>query len=250
MALFKADAIVIRSREYGEADRLITLFSRDKGKLEAVAKGVRKPKSKQRGGTQLFTYADFLLYKGKSLDTVSQVHPLESFLHIWDNFDRTIAASGMAEVLDVATPREQTEPGLFTLTLSFFFLLKHVDPYIAQAAYTLRLLDNQGYLPELNYCRECGRDIGGQQGFLSAAAGGLFCQKCRNNDEKTKALNAGSLALIRRLHEAEIDRLNRLRWNRKMRAEILNSLCFYCEEIFERKLQAWRSGTELVLNQP
>lgn len=247
MALYKADAIVIRSREYGEADRLITLFSREKGKLEAVAKGVRKPKSKQRGGTQLFTYADFLLYKGKSLDTVSQVHPLENFLHLWDDFDRTIAASGMAELLDIATPREQTEPNLFTLTLSFFFLLKHVDPYIAQAAYTLRLLNNQGYLPGLNYCKECGRDTGGEQVFLSAAAGGLLCPKCSNN-QKTISLSAGSVALIGKLQEADLDRLNRLRWNRKMRAEILNSLCFYCEEIFERKLQSWRSASKLALN--
>jgi DNA repair protein RecO (recombination protein O) len=60
VAVYSADAIVIRSREYGESDRLITLFSREMGKIEAIAKGVRKPKSTQRGGTQLFTYSDLL----------------------------------------------------------------------------------------------------------------------------------------------------------------------------------------------
>lgn len=121
MAVYQADAIVIRSREYGESDRLITLFSREKGKLEAVAKGVRKPKSTQRGGTQLFTYADFLLYRGKTLDTVNQAQPRENFIHLWDDFDRTITASAMVELLDISTVREQPDPELFTLTLSFLF---------------------------------------------------------------------------------------------------------------------------------
>lgn len=244
MAVYKADAIVIRSREYGEADKLLTLFSRERGKLEAVAKGVRKPKSTQRGGTQLFTYADFLLHKGKSLDTVSQVQPRESFIHLWDDFDRTVAASGIAELLDISTTREQPEPQLFTLTLGFLFLLKHVDPYIAQAAYALRLLDIQGYLPGLNNCVECGGAIGGEHVFLSAEAGGLLCTRCKNN-EVVRMLNAGGLALIRRLKTVDLDKLDRFRWNKKMRLDILETLCYYCEAKFERKLQAWRTGSEL-----
>ena len=244
MAVYKADAIVIRTREYNEADKLITLFSREYGKLEAVAKGVRKPKSKQRGGTQLFTYADFLLYKGKSLDTVSQVHPRESFIHLWEDFDRTIAASGIAELLDISTTREQPEPELFTLTLGFLFLLKHVDPYIAQASFALRLLKIQGYLPELDDCVECGATISGQQAFLNAEVGGLLCSRCRNN-EVVRALNAGALALMRALNSTEFDKLDRFRWNKKMRLEILESLCYYCENKFERKLLAWRSGHDI-----
>lgn len=246
MAVYKADAIVIRSREYGESDKLITLFSRERGKLEAVAKGVRKPKSTQRGGTQLFTYADFLLYKGKTLDTVNQVHPRESFIHLWEDFDRTIAASGIAELLDISTTREQPEPELFTLTLGFLFLLKYVDPYIAQAAYALRLLKIQGYLPELDDCVECGGTVLGEQAFLSTEAGGLLCVRCKNNEIVT-SLNAGSLALMRGLNTVELDKLDRFRWNKKMRLEILGSICYYCENKFQRKLLAWRSGSEMAV---
>lgn len=244
MAVYNADAIVIRSREYGESDRLITLFSRELGKLEAVAKGVRKPKSTQRGGTQLFTYADFLLYKGKTLDTVSQAQPRENFLHLWDDFDRTIAASGMAELLDIATTREHPEPELFTLTLSFLFLLKHLDPYIAQAAYTLRLFDIQGYLPGMDKCLECGRDLLLGQIFLSVEAGGFVCSACKNN-KLVSVLNPGSFALLKQLHKVDLTKLDRLRWNNKMREEILGSLGSFGEEKFERKLQSWRQGREL-----
>lgn len=244
MAVYSADAIVIRSREYGEADRLITLFSRDKGKIEAVAKGVRKPKSTQRGGTQLFTYADFLLYRGKTLDTVNQAQPRESFSHLWDDFDRTIAASGMAELLDISTVKEQPEPELFTLTLGFFFLLKYVDPYLAQAAYALRLMQQQGYLPVLDRCAECGKTLAGAQAFLNAEIGGLLCSACKNN-KIVKSLNPGSIALMRQLSKVDLDKLDRLRWNKKTREEILGGLCVFCEERLERKLQAWRQGSEL-----
>jgi len=244
MAVYSADAIVIRSREYGESDRLLTLFSREKGKIDAVAKGVRKPKSKQRGGTQLFTYADFLLYKGKTLDTVNQVQPRESFIHLWDDFDRTIAASGIAELLDISTIKEQPEPELFTLTLSFLFLLKHVDPYLAQAAYALRLMHLQGYLPALTECAECGKALYREQAFLSAEAGGLLCGLCKNN-QVVRALNPGSLALMHQLYRSELGKLDRLRWNKKTREEILGSLCPFCEEKFERKLKAWRQGSQL-----
>jgi DNA repair protein RecO (recombination protein O) len=243
VAVYKADALVIRSREYGEADRLITLFSREYGKLEAIAKGVRKPKSTQRGGTQLFTYGEFLLYRGKTLDTVNQAQPRESFSHLWNDFDRTIAASGIAELLDISTTREQPEPELFTLTLSFLFLLKYLDPYLAQVAYALRLIDLQGYLPTMEECLGCGKDLTGEQVFLSSEAGGFLCSLCKNN-RLVRTLSPGSLALMRQLYQGELGKLDRLRWNKKMREEILGSLCFFCEEKFERKLQAWRQGSE------
>lgn len=211
VAVYKADALVIRSREYGEADRLVTLFSRENGKLEAVAKGVRKPKSSQRAGVQLFTYADFLLHRGKTLDTVCQAQPRESFPHLWDDFDRTIGATGMVELLDISTAREQAEPELFFLTLSFLFLIKDTDPYLAMAAYTLRLLRLQGHLPALE-----------------------------GEKEQIGLLTAGSIAFVKQLAKTDVDKIDRLRWHVKMREEILDSLCFFCEEKFERKLKSWR----------
>ncbi|RNC29877.1 MAG: DNA repair protein RecO [Candidatus Dichloromethanomonas elyunquensis] len=245
MAVYSTDAIVIRSREYGESDRLITLFSREKGKIEAIAKGARKPRSTQRGGTQLFTYADFLLYRGKNLDTVSQAQPKESFIHLWNDFDRTIAASGMVELLDTAAPKEQPEPELFTLTLSFLFLLRHVDPYIAQAAFALRLMHSAGYLPALDECGDCGKSLRGEQAFISAEAGGLVCATCKNN-RAVKALNPGSVALMHQLYKADLGMLDRLRWNKKVREEILGGLCFFCEHRLEKRLHAWRQGSEFI----
>ena len=247
MAVYKADAIVIRSREYGEADRLITLFAREKGKIAALAKGVRKPTSSQRGGTQLFTYADFLLYQGKSLDTITQAQPRESFLHIWNDFDRTLAASGMVELLDISTTDKQPEPGLFTLTLSFLFMLKFLDPYIALAGYALKLLELQGFLPPLDSCNNCGRDLAEEQVFFSIDSG-FLCALCQDK-QAVKSLCPGSIAFMKQLTKVAPTKLDRLRWQQRIKEEILSSLRFFCEAKFERKLQAWRQIDELFKRQ-
>ncbi|ADY56704.1 DNA replication and repair protein RecO [Syntrophobotulus glycolicus DSM 8271] len=244
MAFYHADAIVIRTREYGEADKLLTLFAREKGKLEVIAKGARKPASKQRGGTQLFTYADFLIYKGKTLDLINQVHPKESFGHIWKDFDRNIAGTAMAELLDAATIREQPEPQVFVLFLSFLFLLEGIDPYLAQAAFSLRLMRLLGYLPDIGACLDCGESSPEKQYVLDAETGGILCLPCLGTRQGS-GLGAGSLALMRQLLKTDLEKLDRLRWNSKMKEEVLQGLCFYCEGRFGRRLKAWRQGRQL-----
>ncbi|TGE32553.1 DNA repair protein RecO [Desulfosporosinus sp. Sb-LF] len=241
MAVYHADALVIRSREFGESDRVLTLFSREMGKLQAVAKGVRKPKSRQRAGVQLFTYADFLIHRGKTLDTVSQCSPKESFAHLWNDLDRSFSATGIAELLDISTIPGQPNGELFALTLTCFFLMEHFDPSLVLAAYALRLMTLLGYQPRLGVCAECGRDVNGDRLFFSADAGGTLCGNCREN-YSGRWVRAGSLAFMRQLIRADITKIDRLRWNTWMRQEILETLRLYLEHKFERPLKSWRMG--------
>jgi len=238
LAVFQADALVIRSREYGESDRLLTLFSREHGKLHAVAKGVRKPKSRQRGGTQLFTYADFLLHKGKTLHTVTQASPKESFRHIWDDFERNLAASAMAELLDCATVEGEAYPELFALTLNSFYLLASVEPALLQYAYALRLLDILGYRPELHCCVRCGSPVAGERVALSVDLGGAVCGQCREGIA-VKELPAGSVAFMRQLLGGDLAKLQRLRWNVRMKHDLGLFIQAFCEAKFEHALKSW-----------
>jgi DNA repair protein RecO (recombination protein O) len=247
LSVYQADALVIRSREYGESDRLLTLFSREQGKLHAVAKGVRKPKSRQRAGAQLFTYADFLLYHGRSLDTVNQASPKESFSHIWGDLDNSLAASAIAELLDMGTVQGQPYPELFTLTLSSFYLLEHLDPALLQSAYALRLLTYLGYRPKLSECAVCGRPIRGIRIYLSPEEGGVVCSECLGTNARLgRWLQAGSLAFMRQLLTVDVTKLDRLRWNEGMKKEILTSLQFHCEQIFNHRLKSWSMGNRLA----
>lgn len=247
MGVYHADALVIRSREYGESDRLLTLFSREYGKIQAVAKGVRKPKSRQRGGAQLFTYAEYLLYKGRSLDTVNQASPKDSFPHLWSDFDKSMAATAIAELLDCSTIPGQPYPELFTLTYTCFFLLEHSEPSLVQSAYTLKLLNHLGHCPRLMECAECGGKVQGDRFWFSPEAGGVVCTECKKESlTPGKWVRAGSIAFMRQLLQGELGKLDRLRWNEWMKKEILHILQFYSEQTFDKRLKSWSMGSRLV----
>lgn len=249
MGVYHADALVIRSREYGESDRLLTLFSREHGKIQAVAKGVRKPKSRQRAGAQLFTYAEYLLHKGKTLDTVNQVSPKESFPHLWTDLEMSMSATAIAELLDLATIPGQPHPELFTLTFSSLFLMETCDPAMVQCAYTLKLMNYLGYRPRFTECTECGQKVQGERLLFSPEAGGVVCRQCQTQASSPfvgRWVSGGSLGLMSRLLQGELDKLNRLRWNQWSKKEILDTLLYFCEHTLEKSLKTWSMGSRLV----
>lgn len=249
MGVYHADALVIRSREYGESDRLLTLFSREYGKIQAVAKGVRKPKSRQRAGAQLFTYAEYLLHKGKSLDTVNQVSPRESFPHLWTDLDMSMAATAIAELLDLATLPGQPHPELFTLTFSSLFLVESCDPALVQCTYALKLMNYLGYRPRLRSCAECGQRVQGERLLFSPDAGGVVCRQCQtqgNSFAVGRWVSGGSLGLMRQLLQGELEKLNRLRWNQWSKKEILEASQYFCEQTLDKPLRSWSMGNRLV----
>jgi DNA repair protein RecO (recombination protein O) len=209
LAVYQADALVLRGREYGETDRLLTLFAREQGKIEAVAKGARRPVSKQRGGAQLFTYADFLLYGRRAPAIVRQAQPRETFNHLWGDWEKSRGAAIMAEFLDAATPWGEPAPELFRLTLTGFFLLADLPPDLLVTAYALKVLKNQGYWAD-----------GAEEGA---------------------PLKAGSRAMVRRLLLTPPRQLSRLRWSKEMQAEIEGFVRAWAEERLERRLIAWNT---------
>ncbi|MDR3270023.1 MAG: DNA repair protein RecO [Peptococcaceae bacterium] len=245
--LYHADAIVIRSREFGESDRLITLFSRERGRIEAVAKGARKPKSRQRAGVQLFTYADYLIYRGRNLDTVNQVSPKESFPHLWANLEQTLSAAGMAELLEHATIVHQPQGELFTLTITCFYLLEQMSPSLLLAAYALRLTTVLGIIPVLDCCVVCGSRLEAslERYIFDVSAGGAVCLHCRSGSRHL-SLRAGSLAFMRRLLISDLRQLDRLRCPAWMLQEILDTLQAFCEHTFEKPLKSWKIGNRMI----
>jgi len=249
VGVYHADALVIRSREYGESDRLLTLFSREYGKIQAVAKGVRKPKSRQRAGAQLFTYAEYLLHKGKSLDTVNQASPKESFPHLWTDLEMSMAATAMAELLDLATLLGQPHTELFTLTFSSLFLVESCEPSLVQCAYALKLMNYLGYRPRFIDCAECGQRVQGERLLFSPNTGGVVCRQCQTQGSPLivgRWVSGGSLGLMRQLLQGELEKLNRLRWNQWSKKEILDTSQYFCEQTLDKQLRSWSMGSRLV----
>jgi DNA repair protein RecO (recombination protein O) len=118
MGIYKAEAIVLRSMVYKEADRILTLFTREEGKVSAIARGVRKTTSRLRGAVQLFSHTHLVLYSGRSLDTVSQGDAEEHFSYLEQDLERFSTASYCAELVDRLTQAREQQPKVFFLLLS------------------------------------------------------------------------------------------------------------------------------------
>lgn len=209
MGLYKAEGVVLRTRNLGEADKIVTVFTESRGKVEAVARGVRRPRSRLLGPTQLFTYGRFLFFEGKNLDTLSQGEIVDSFRPLREDLDRMAHASYAAELVDRSTEAADRHEGLFSLLVAVLRLLAVGDQLpLVMRYFELHLLEELGYRPHLGGCLRCGAP---QAPLFSIEMGGLLCENCRGADAAATYLGEEALNALRYLQRADPGRLTVLR---------------------------------------
>jgi DNA repair protein RecO (recombination protein O) len=211
MKLYKTDAIIIRTRDYREADRLVTLFTRERGKVHAVAKGTRKLKSRKRGAIQLLTYGGFMLHEGRTLDTITQCEIINSFQDLRNDLDRLVYATYMAELTDGFLMDNEPDEEFFLLLVTALHLLSCLDPEVLTRAFELRLLANAGFRPELENCVACHRPRPAGQVRFSPALGGVLCPDCAAPDTGAVAVNPGDINVLKQLLQIDLRRLQVLK---------------------------------------
>ena len=246
--LYPVSALVLRQRELAEADRILLLLSRERGKLSAVAKGVRRPRSKLAGGLQLFSHVRLLLAAGRSLDLITQCQPLESFLPLREDLDRFALASHLVELADISTEEGAPLPGLFDLLLnSLRALAASSVPDLIARGFELKLMKLLGYAPELLACLSCGRKLdltraSGKPARLSfsVSLGGLVCGRCRSRATALVSLDAGALEAMRRLLRLSPQDTSALSLSAEIQQELEGTLRSYLEYRLERGLKSAR----------
>lgn len=174
---YRTEAILLATREYDAANRMVTLFSREYGKLSAIAYGARRPRSALAGSLQPFAHVELALVAGRSVDTVRQCEIIRSFRELRENLNAMAYASLLAELTAELWPEREAEPAVFELLLAAFGLLGQRNPRITALAGALQLLSLAGFRPELANCVACGRPLDLPARF-DAAAGGGICVDC------------------------------------------------------------------------
>jgi DNA repair protein RecO (recombination protein O) len=218
--VYRVSAVVIRQRDLGEADRIVTLFTRDRGKVSAVAKGVKRPRSKFAGALQLFSHLSILLAAGRTLEVVTQVQPIDLFYHLRDDMGRYSHACYAAELLGVFTEEGAAEPDLFDLLVG---VLKGLDgggdPATLIRGYELKLLSRLGYGPELAACVSCAIEVEGGQAGFAVAEGGVQCRRCARA-LGVMEISASALRAMRELLAMPVEQMATRRLSRAAREEL------------------------------
>jgi DNA repair protein RecO (recombination protein O) len=197
---YKANAIVLRTRNLGEADRIYTLFTDVRGKVDAVAKGVRRAKSHIGGRLEFLSEAALTLHRGRSLDVITSV---ELVVSEWPSLVRPAAfaaGSVVAEVLDAFCEPDLAIPEAYALLRGVIRGLAHSDdPAALVPRFQLRLLDALGLAPAADFCVRCGEQFTGDAAWADVEAGGLSCAVCRPHHSDTYELTADDVGNFRAL---------------------------------------------------
>lgn len=189
MSLYRDEAIVLRTQKLGEADRIVTMLTRDHGRIRGVAKGVRRTKSKFGARLEPGSHVDIQLYVGKTFDTVTQVEAIMNYGEIISHdYQRWTIASAILETAERFTSQEH-EPALqeFLLVVGGLKALaeNRYDSSLILDAFLLRSLAIGGYEPSMTTCSRCEKP--GPHRFFSLVGGGSVCIDCRPSASATPA---------------------------------------------------------------
>lgn len=209
--VYKSPAIVLRQRKLGDVDKIVTLYSANYGKLDAVAKGVRRVTSRLAGHVEPLNHGSYMLAHGRSLDIITQAQTIETFQPLRDDLDRLSRALYAAELVDRFTEERSENFDLYRLLLDTLRRLAQRDDLdLALRFFEMSLLSLMGYQPELGRCVTCGRPPEMETNAWAPAVGGVVCTRCRPGETAVRPLSANALKVLRLLQGGSFQETARL----------------------------------------
>jgi len=235
---FRVEAVVLRHSDYGEADRLLTLYTRQLGKTRVLAKGARKIASRKAGHIEPFTHVKMQLAKGKDMLILTQADTVDAYLPLREDLILTSQASYVLELLDRFTYEGETEnPSTFRLlTDTLARLASNNDSWLVIRYYEMRLLDHLGFRPQLLQCVNCGRDIKAESQFFSFSAGGVICPRCGQGLPNLRDISVGALKYLRHFQRSSYTEATRARPTPEVQQETETLMQGYFTYLLEREL--------------
>lgn len=209
--LYRVTGIVLRRRDLGEADRLLTVFTREQGRIRVVARGARRPSSRASGHLEPFGLCKLLIARTRGLDIISQAESMAQYPRLRASEVAIATAGYVAEMLDTLVPEHEAHADIFDATTAAFELLDAgVDPLLVRVAQQLGMLRALGYNPRLSNCLVCGEEIR-PGGNAFAPDGGVVCGNCALTRPDAWRLDDDALKVLRVIDRGEVHNLLRLK---------------------------------------
>ncbi len=227
--LQKCEGIVIRTSDYGESNKVVTIFTREWGKVGVMARGAKKPNSRLSAVTQLFTYGYFLVQKGTGLGSLQQGEMISSMRGIREDIFLTAYASYIVELTDKSTEDKKSNPFLFELLYQTLnYINEEYDPEILMHIFELKMLSVLGLHPILNQCSVCGSTDGNFS--FSIREGGFICHRCLEKDPYHIKLSISVVKLLRLFYYFDLSRLGTISVKDDTKAELKRVISAYYDE--------------------
>lgn len=245
--LYKTEAIVLKGSDLGEADRLLHLYTPHLGKLRAVARGARKPKSKLGGHVETLTHSLMMLAQGHTLDIVTQSQTLHSFQPIRADLGRLSLALYAADLVNSFTEeRHPDSSGLFHLLLDTLDGLSNTSNEAACLPvkdtvlryFELHLFECIGYRPQLQHCIHCHQELEPVVNFFSPSAGGIVCPHCQEREAWAKPISVNALKCLRLFQSSPKQNACRLRLSSELSLELKLHLQGYIRYLLDRDIKS------------
>ncbi len=235
---FRASAVVLRHSDWGEADRILTLYTREQGMVRALAKGARKVTSRKAGHLQPFTHITVQLAKGRDLLIITQVETVNAFLPLHDDLMKTGHAAYAVELLlRFSYEDEGANPSIFRLLVETLERLeKEEDAWLPIRYYEMRFLDAVGFRPQLFECVNCGREIRPEDQFFSFLAGGVVCPRCGEGLPNLGKISLETLKYLRHFQRSSYKDASRARPGLEVQKEAETLMQGYFTYLLEREL--------------
>jgi DNA repair protein RecO (recombination protein O) len=241
---YQTEAVIIRKTRLGEADRIITLYSPTLGKIQGVAKAVRKPKSKLSGHLELLTHSHVTLARGKNLDTIIGSQVINTFLPLRNNLEMTSAGLYLVELVNLFT----AEADRVDNQRLFNLLINTLDKISLGAGcelclryFEMQLLGFSGYRPQLKVCATCRQPLQPVTNIFSPAAGGILCEKCSLYKYLPYSISVNGLKVLRLFQDCDMSTALRLKLPAELNLELEKIIRSYCRYILEKDIRslAW-----------
>jgi DNA repair protein RecO (recombination protein O) len=239
---YQTEAIILKKIKLGEADRILTLYTPDYGKIEGVAKGVRRPKSKMAGHLELLTYSQVRLARGRNLDTIIGSQTLDSFMPLKNDLWLTSYGLYASELVNQFTVSHVANKDLFQLLLETLRRISQADnTELTLRYFEVHLLGLVGYQPQLQECVSCRIEIKPVVNVFCSSAGGILCPNCKYEHQASFAISVDALKVLRLFQKSSFEIVSRLKVRLDLSQELKAAMASYIRYLLEREVKsaAW-----------
>ena len=222
---YRCEGLTLRKAAIGEADLVVTVFTAERGKLRAVAKGARRTSSKLVGHLEPLTLVRLSMARGRELEIITQAQVSDGIPALKDDLAALTRGLYVAELLDGFGPEDNSSPGLFRLAASVLREIPRAnDPDAALRYFEFHLLRLTGVLPELYQCVECSSEIAPDAHRFSVNLGGVLCPSCNPPEALVRPLSLRAMKVLRLMHRGSLSEASGLTLNHSLSTELKSVL--------------------------